>query len=57
MKTFKAEADGESKVKYILTWMGLFILSFATTFAWGLILQIFNILPLSKLPIQEYPLW
>ncbi len=44
-------------VKYALTWIALFVLSFFTSIVWSLILQILNIIPPKKLPIRDYPLW
>jgi len=44
-------------IKYALTWIGLFVLSFITSITWGLILQLLKIIPPKKLPIQDYPLW
>lgn len=43
--------------KYIFAWLGLFIFSFATSLAWGFILQILNFHPIEKLPIREHPFW
>lgn len=44
-------------LKYVLSWMELFALSYLTSIVWGVVLQAVNIIPPRKLPIQDYPLW
>ncbi len=44
-------------IKYPLTWGGLFVLSFVTSIAWGIVLTVLNMIPAKKLPIRYFPLW
>lgn len=43
--------------KYLLAWGALLVLTLATSLVWGLVLQVLNIIPPKKLPMQDYPLW
>ena len=40
-----------------LAWALLFIATFATAAAWGLLLEIADILPPKRLPMREHPFW
>ncbi len=43
--------------KYLLAVGALLILTLATALVWGFVLQLLNIIPPKKLPMQDYPLW
>ena len=47
----------EHWLKYILAWLGLLVFSYATSFVWGLMLQIFNFNPVKKFPMRDHPFW
>lgn len=44
-------------IKYPIALVGLFILTFATSLAWGAFLGLLDILPPPKLPMWEHPFW
>lgn len=44
-------------IKYPLAWSGLLVFTLATSLAWGVILQITDIIPPKKLPMWDHPLW
>lgn len=50
-------ATRQAWTKYLLAWGGLFIFTIATSFAWGILLQVLKIIPPMKLPMWDYPLW
>jgi len=52
---FDAQRDGRWKLP--LTWLLLFAMTFATSFAWGLVLQATDAIPPKKLPMREHPFW
>lgn len=53
--SFTAERD--TRWKYPLAWLALYLLTFVTSFIWGLILLLLNFAPVAKLPMQEHPFW
>ena len=43
--------------KYPLTWLGLVVTTFVTSWIWGLILMAVRFAPPKQLPMREHPFW
>lgn len=50
-------AERESRWKYPITMITLFVVTYGTAFIWGIMLLALDFLPAPKLPMQDYPLW
>lgn len=51
------DAQRDVRWKLPLTWVLLFVMTFATSIVWGLMLQATDVLPPKRLPMWEHPFW